>query len=69
MNQDTKVHESINSFPLGENGYPDCENPAPIQLDNFCLVVFLSRELGQTSNKQTLGGNPAQGQKAYRQKS
>ena len=30
MNQDTKVHETINSFPLEENVCPDCENPASI---------------------------------------
>ena len=50
LNQDTKVHESINSFPLEENGYPDCENPAPIlpystgtfiALDNLDLLQLI----------------------------
>ena len=60
MNQDTKVHEDINSFPLEENGYPDCENPAPIlpystgtffDLDNLDLLQLV-RDLQDRCDRQ-----------------
>jgi len=60
MKQDTKVHESINSFPLEENGYPNCENPASIlpystgtffELDNVDLLQLV-RDLQDRCDRQ-----------------